>query len=149
MITGLTMIMRGPGPARAGSGKSSGSSPRGGVLPRRRTRDLPRPGPRPRAAPARRSCGGLAGRAAVVGRLDRVLPRTAPRPLPRHHDTGHEQLAAPDTPRLPPLQSTREALLTDRAVEAECLRRLDVCRGLGEEDFRINLPARQLFQFLR
>ena len=58
----------------------------------------------------------------------RVLARTSPRPLARHDDTADEQLTAPDAPRLVPLQGAGQAGLLQRAVAAQCLRRLDVTR---------------------
>ena len=85
----------------------------------------------------------VAGRESCRHRLgQRVLPRPAPGTLARHHDSAHEQLAAPDTPRLAPLQRAGQAQVAHRAVPAQRLRRLDVGRRLGEEQIRVPQPAR-------
>src|SRR3954454_20851542 len=69
------------------------------------------------------------------GGLD--LPRPAPGPLARHHDTGDEQLATPDAPRLVPLQRPGQAGLPDRAGLAQCLRELDVRGKLREPELGV------------
>ena len=71
------------------------------------------------------------------------LARTAARPLARHDDALDEELAAPDTPRLPTLEGAGEAGGADGAVGAQGLGVLDVSRRLGEEQLRVEGPARQ------
>jgi hypothetical protein len=73
-----------------------------------------------------------------------VLAGTAARPLAGHHDSSDEQLAAPDTPRLTPGESTVKALTLDGAALAEGLRELDVVRGLREEQLWVEGTARQI-----
>jgi hypothetical protein len=59
-----------------------------------------------------------------------------------------EELAAPNTTRLPPLDRTGETQLLDRANTAQRLRELDVSRGLSEPEIGIVHLARQSFRGL-
>src|SRR5690606_34493172 len=72
----------------------------------------------------------------------RVLARAAARPLARHDHTADEQLAAPDAPGLLALQRAGEALLAERALQAQGLGELDVGGSLGEAQLRVG-PARK------
>jgi hypothetical protein len=57
-----------------------------------------------------------------------ALARPSPGPLARHHDSGGEQFATPDTPRLVAFQCSGQASRPDRAVEAEGLGLFDIRR---------------------
>src|SRR5205085_12604523 len=74
---------------------------------------------------------------------DVVLARTATRALAGNDDTGNDELATPDAPRLAPGQRLGEAPGPQRAGDAEGLGGLDVGRGLGEEQVRVLGPTRQ------
>ena len=65
------------------------------------------------------------------------LAWASPRPLARHDRAAQEELAAPDSPELPPLQRSGEAGGPRRALPAESLGRLHVIRRLGEEQLRV------------
>ena len=67
----------------------------------------------------------------VLGPCD--LGRPPPATLDRQHLAVHEQLTAPDTPRLTPVQSTFEARRQHRAFGADALGRSDVADVLAEE----------------
>src|SRR4051794_5325459 len=71
------------------------------------------------------------------------FPGTAARPLPRDDGAAFEDLAAPDAPRLTPVQRAREAGVPDRAVTAQDFGLLELRRALGEPQLRVRLPARQ------
>src|SRR5215470_11649309 len=73
-----------------------------------------------------------------------ALARASARPLARHDDAGDEQLAAPDAPRLPALESAGEAVSADGAGPAQRLRVLDVGWRLGEPEFRVVDQTRNL-----
>ena len=91
------------------------------------------------ARPQRRSRVVITGQS---GR-DRRLTRPAARPLTGDDDALQDELAAPHSPRLVPLESAGKALRPDRAVEAQRLRVLDVVGRLGEEQLRVVRPAWQ------
>src|SRR5579862_9727356 len=65
------------------------------------------------------------------------LPRTPPRALARHDRAAQEQFAAPDAPRLPPIECALKAAEPRPASPAERLRRLHVLRAFGEEQLRV------------
>jgi len=65
------------------------------------------------------------------------LARTSPRSLARHDRAAQEELAAPDSPGLPPLPCSGEAGGPRGALPAESLGRLYVIRRLGEEQLRV------------
>ncbi len=58
-----------------------------------------------------------------------------------HDGPLHEELPAPDAPRLAPLERPCEALLECRAGPAQRLRELDVRRALGEPELGVVLTA--------
>jgi hypothetical protein len=58
-------------------------------------------------------------------------------------DAGHDQLAAPDPPRLTPLEGTGEARLAQRTGDAEGLGVLDGLGRLGEPQVGVLVPAGQ------
>ena len=60
----------------------------------------------------------------------------SPRSLARHDCAAQEELAAPDSPRLPPLPCSGQAGGPPRALPAQSLGRLHVIRQLGEEQPR-------------
>src|SRR5690348_6843022 len=64
------------------------------------------------------------------------LRRPAALALLRDHLPVHEELSAPDAPRLTPRQCGIEAVLTHRALQAERLGRGDVVELLREEQLR-------------
>src|SRR3954464_3103901 len=72
------------------------------------------------------------------------LARTATRPLARDDRTTLENLAAPDTPRLVPLDRAGQALDAQRAVPAERLRQFQLGRGVREPKVRVELPTGQV-----
>src|SRR5689334_10566098 len=72
------------------------------------------------------------------------LTRTATGPLARDDHAVVEDLAAPDTPGLGPLQSAREALDAYRAVAAERLGQLQLGRLVREPQVRVEPTARNL-----
>src|ERR1700760_2469222 len=78
-----------------------------------------------------------------LGRLLGVrLAGTAARPLAGHDRAAQQQLAAPDSPRLTPLEGALESGRADPAVLAERLGRLHVGGCLGEKQLRV-VRARQ------
>src|SRR5215469_8297165 len=82
-------------------------------------------------------CGWLRGLLVGLGDRGVLFPRTPPRTLARHDRAAQEQFAAPDAPRLPALECPLKAAEPCSASPAKRLRRLDVLRGLGEEQFRV------------
>ena len=72
------------------------------------------------------------------------LTRTATRPLARDHGPTLENLAAPDTPGLVPLDRTGQALDAQRALPAERLRQFQLGRGVREPQVRVELPTGQV-----
>jgi hypothetical protein len=79
-----------------------------------------------------------------VSGSDRVLARTTAGPLARDDDSCDEELSAPHSPRLAPLECTRQALRADGTTAAQRLGELHVARRLGEEELRVLTTARQL-----
>src|SRR4051794_11489850 len=73
-----------------------------------------------------------------------LLARTAPGPLARDDRATLEDLAAPDAPRLGTLHGAGEALDAQRAVPAERLGQLQLGRGVGEPQVRVELPTGQV-----
>src|ERR1700760_150496 len=71
------------------------------------------------------------------------LTGTPARALAGHDLAPQKQLAAPDAPRFPALQPSREARQASRAVLAHGLRLLHILRRLGEEQLRV-LRARKI-----
>src|SRR5215218_2017814 len=67
-------------------------------------------------------------------RGDLALAGTPTRALARDHDALHEELTAPDAPRLAALEGAVEAGVTHGAVGAQSLGVLHVGRGLGEPE---------------
>src|SRR5215469_12982187 len=90
--------------------------------------------PRPASSPW---FSWLAGGARSSSGRYLVLPRAPARTLARHDLAAQEQLAAPDSPRLPSLERACEARHPRRAAPAQELRALHVRRGLGEEQVRV------------
>src|SRR3954454_6517253 len=72
------------------------------------------------------------------------LARTATRPLARDDRTTLEDLAAPDTPGLVPLDRAGQALDAQRALPAERLRQFQLGRGVREPKVRVELPTGQV-----
>src|ERR1700746_544453 len=68
---------------------------------------------------------------------DFCLPRTPPWALARHDLAAQEQLAAPDSPRLPALYGAGEARDPDGAPSAQGLGGLNVGWGFCEEQVRL------------
>src|SRR5215469_12651261 len=68
---------------------------------------------------------------------DFCLPRTPPWALARHDLAAQEQLAAPDSPRLPALHGAGEARDPDGAPSAQGLGGLNVGWGFCEEQVRL------------
>src|SRR3954453_4920928 len=89
--------------------------------------------------------GWWCGAAGGAGRLGRhlVLAGSSAGALAGDHCSLQEQLAAPHTPGLPPLECAGQTLGTDRAVLAEGLGHLDVLRGLREEQLGVLASTRQ------
>ena len=85
---------------------------------------------------------GLDPQLGVAG--DVLLARTATGPLARNHRATLEDLAAPDAPRLGPLDRAGQALDAQRAVPAERLGQLQLGRRVGEPQVRVELPAGQV-----
>src|SRR3954449_11854206 len=78
----------------------------------------------------------------VTGDVD--LARTAAGPLARNDRATLEDLAAPDAPRLTPLDRAGQALDAQRAVPAERLRQFQLGRGVREPKVRVELPTGQV-----
>src|SRR5664280_1714857 len=76
-----------------------------------------------------------------------MLARSPPRALARYDDTGHDQFPAPHAPWLGALHGSGQACRAYRAVRADGLGPLDLGRRLGEEQVRVDLPARQVAGF--
>src|SRR4051794_20305525 len=72
-----------------------------------------------------------------------VLSGSATGPLAGDHRSLQEQLTAPPSPGLPPLEGSGQTLGAHRAALAQGLGNLDVLRSLGEEQLRVLTPARQ------
>src|SRR3954447_24935580 len=75
---------------------------------------------------------------------DGVLAGTTAGPLAGNDDSCDEELSAPHSPRLAPLERTRQALRADGTTAAQRLGELHVARRLGEEELRVLTTARQL-----
>src|SRR3954447_1863953 len=75
---------------------------------------------------------------------DGVLAGTTAGPLAGNDDSCDEELSAPHSPRLAPLERTRQALRADGTTAAQRLGELHVARRLGEEQLRVLTTARQL-----
>src|SRR5882757_5077282 len=78
----------------------------------------------------------------VASQVD--LARTATGPLARDDSATLEDLAAPDTPGLVPLDRAGQALDAQRAVPAERLRQFQLGRGVREPKVRVELPTGQV-----
>src|SRR5690606_27404529 len=76
-------------------------------------------------------------------RRNRHLARTAAWTLARDHDSLVEDLTAPDTPRLTPIDGRAQAALADRAGRAQRLGLLELGGVLGEPEVGVGDPARQ------
>src|SRR5262249_12432690 len=72
---------------------------------------------------------------------DVFLARTATGSLARHDRPPLEDLATPDTPRLCPLQGAGQALHAQRALRAEGFGQLQLARGVGEPQVRVERAA--------
>src|SRR5690242_16551810 len=71
------------------------------------------------------------------------VARPAPRALTGDDDPLVEDLAAPDAPRLPPIDGRGQAALTDRAGRAQRLGLFQLDRALGEPQVGIARSAGQ------
>src|SRR5215468_3200338 len=80
---------------------------------------------------------GLRRRGALSSGRDFCLPRAPPGALARHDLAAQEQLAAPDSPRLPALQGAGEASDPDSTPTAQGLGGLNVGWGFCEEQVRL------------
>src|SRR4051812_8568738 len=85
---------------------------------------------------------GLGLQLGVASDVD--LAGTTARPLTRNHGATLEDLAAPDTPGLVPLDRAGEALDAQRAVPAERLGQFQLGRGVREPEVRVELPTGQV-----
>src|SRR5512146_932115 len=92
-----------------------------------------------RTGSARRGCCPVTG----IGECGVPLAGSPARPFPRYDRAAQEQFPAPDAPRLTAVKRALQAGNADPAALAQGLRRLDVRRRLGEEQFRA-LHARQV-----
>ena len=90
---------------------------------------------------ARHASHAPQGRIAL--RRHAALGRTATRALVRHDPTLVEDLPTPDAGRFPPVDRAGEAGQSHRAALAQCLRALDVARGVGEPQVGVVRLARQ------
>src|SRR6266545_338129 len=72
------------------------------------------------------------------------LARTAAGPLARDDRATLEDLAAPDSPGLAPLDRAGQALDAQRAVPAERLGQFQLGRGVREPQVRVELPTGQV-----
>lgn len=100
-----------------------------------RTRGAQYEVPLPDLEPRLRRPGHLTRSAS--GRRAGVLPGPAATALDGDDLTADEHLAAPDAPRLLPVESTGEAALADRAGAAQGLRLFDLSGALGEPELRV------------
>src|SRR5688572_25038282 len=72
-----------------------------------------------------------------------LLAGASPRSLPRDDRATFEDLTAPDTPGLGPVQGAGQTGVPQRTVPTEALGELQLGRALGEPQIRVLHPARQ------